>query len=90
MGTLKVLIMDETVKGTNEGEGTNLDDSYEVYWPEEEEPQRRGLRREALILLITFLLPTLLILLEFLTGGVGPLIHATKTAIPHLLPAVNF
>ncbi len=82
--------MDETVEGTNEDKWTILDDPYEEYWQEEDEPEGRGLRRQALILLITFLLPTLLILLEVLTGGVTQAVHVTKTALPHLLPAVNF
>ncbi len=85
--------MNETVEETRVDEGISLDDyPYEAFWQEESEPEpeRPKLRREALILLITFLLPTLLILLEVLTGGVTPLVHSAKTALPHLLPAVHF
>ncbi len=84
--------MNETVEETRVDEGMPLDNyPYETIWMEEPEPEKRpALRREALILLITFLLPTLLILLEALTGGLSPVIHFTKTALPDLLPAVHF
>ncbi len=84
--------MNKTVEETQVDQGISLeDDLYEAYWQvEEPEPERPALRREAIILLVTFLLPTLLILLEVLAGGVTPVVHATKTALPHLLPAVHF
>ncbi len=84
--------MNETVEDVQTDEGFPLDDyPYEAFWLEEPEPEERpARRREALILLVTFLLPTLLILLEVLTGGISPVIHASKTALPHLLPAVHF
>jgi len=82
--------MNEIPDDPRENAEIDLADGLAEDWQADAAPERPALRRQAVILLIVLLLPTLLILIEALTGGVTPFIRVTKTAIPQWLPAVHF
>jgi hypothetical protein len=63
----------------------------EDFGAEEEQPvEKELLRVKSLILLAIFVLPTLLIVIEVLTGGVSGVISPAQTQPPPEFPSVIF